>query len=233
MTRVKEPRHILVVEDDRRTRELLQSFLTGQDFRCSVAADASEALNLLGYYRIDLVIADVMMPGQDGVSLTREIQRTLGIPVIILSALGATDANRIDGLVAGADDYISKPFNPDEVIYRIINILKRLPEPDRKVLGLGDLEYDPGRKELTRDGSMVSLTDTELRVLNKLALKANHIVSRIDLASSDDEDGEEHSDRSVDIAVSRLRRKIEVDTRAPRYLKTVRGKGYILLPDAG
>ena len=224
--------HILVVEDDQRTRELLRSFLGREQFHCSTAADATEAKNLLGYFRFDLVIADVMMPGQDGISLTSEIQETLGIPVIILSALGGSDKRRMEGLGAGADDYVSKPFNPDEIVMRINNILKRIKGSGRKMILMDDLAYDPLRKELTRNGVVVSLTDSENRVLHKLALRVNQTVSRMELAEDPECGGPGHSDRSVDIAVSRLRRKIERDSRTPRYLKTVRNQGYILVPDA-
>jgi len=223
--------HILFVDDDLRTRELLQTFLNDNGMHWTTAEDAADAKNLLGYFAFDLIISDIMMPGQDGISLTREICGVLQTPVMIISALGTTSQNRTRGLAAGADDYVTKPYDPDELVYRIRNILKRIPEAKNGPVPLGKLCYDIERRELTREGANVPLTDTENRGLYRLAINGNHPVSRRELGAGEDSRPDVHSDRSVDIAVSRLRRKLETTPRNPRYLKTIRNKGYILVPE--
>ncbi len=223
--------HILFVDDDQRTRELLASFLADNGMSCTTARDAAEARNLLGFFSFDLVISDIMMPGQDGIALTSEICATLAIPVMIISALGTTSQNRTEGLAAGADDYVTKPYDPDELVWRIRNILKRIPEARSGPVRLGSLCYDIERRELTRSGTAVPLTESENRVLYRLACNANHPVSRRELGEGADNQPDAHSDRSVDIAVSRLRRKLEAHPRNPRYLKTIRNRGYILVPE--
>ena len=223
--------HILFVDDDLRIRQLLQAFLRDNGMHCTTAESAAEAKDLLGLFAFDLVISDIMMPGQDGISLTSEICETLQTPVMIISALGTSSQNRNRGLAAGADDYVTKPYDPDEIVYRIRNILKRIPEEKSGPLRLGPLAYSTERRELTRNGENIPLTDTENRVLYRLAINANHPLSRRELGEGEDNQPDTHSDRSVDIAVSRLRRKLEASPRNPRYLKTVRNKGYILLPE--
>ena len=226
-----EPRHLLIVEDDSRTRQLLKSFLYRKGYRCTTAEDTIQARHYLDYYKFDLIIMDVMLPGQDGVSFTKELKNTMNIPVIILSAMGGSDSSRIDGLVAGAEDYIPKPFNPEEIVFRIDNILKRITVKKSESVDLGKYQYKPIRGELTCGDIGIQLTETESKLLHFLASRQNKVVSRQDLGTAAAINNVVMADRSVDILISRLRRKIENDPKIPRYLKTVRGKGYILVPE--
>ena len=227
-----ERRHLLVVDDDDRIRDLLKEFLTRRGFRVSAAEDAAHARRLLSHLSFDLLVLDVMMPGEDGFSLARWLRGRAGeagaAPVLILTARGAPD-DRIEGLRLGADDYLPKPFDPEELVLRIEAILRRA-AAGRTAAGplkLGRCAFDPGRGELTVDGAPVRLTEGETGLLRALAQAANAVVDRMDLAGPDAEAG----GRAVDIQVTRLRRKIEVDPANPRYLRTVRGRGYMLTPD--
>jgi two-component system phosphate regulon response regulator OmpR len=225
-------RHLLVVDDDDRIRDLLKEFLTRRGFRVSTAADAAGARRLLASLRFDLLVLDVMMPGEDGFSLTRWLRGRAGdagsAPVLILTARGRPD-DRIEGLRLGADDYLAKPFDPEELVLRIEAILRRVdatPAESRHVR-LGRCVFDLNRGELTCDGAPVRLTQSEAALLKTLALAAHAAVDRLDLAGLKSEAG----GRAVDIQVTRLRRKIEADPANPRYLRTVRGRGYMLTPD--
>ncbi len=225
-------RHLLVVDDDDRIRELLKEYLTRQGFRVSTAADADGARRLLAALRFDLLVVDVMMPGEDGFSLTRWLRGRPGeagaAPVLILTARGRPD-DRIEGLRLGADDYLAKPFDPEELVLRIEAILRRVdaaPADIRRVK-LGRCEFDPNRGELTADGAPIRLTEGEAHLLKVLAGAAHAAVDRLELAGLKSEAG----GRAVDIQVTRLRRKIELDPANPRYLRTVRGRGYMLTPD--
>jgi two-component system phosphate regulon response regulator OmpR len=228
-----EQRHLLVVDDDDRLRDLLREFLTGRGFRVSAAPDAASARRLLAAIRFDLLVLDVMMPGEDGLSLTRWLRSRPGqdgdAPVLILTARGDPD-DRIDGLRQGADDYLAKPFEPEELVLRIEAILRRsaaAPAPEGPVK-LGRRRFDLGRGQLTdEDGQAIRLTESETNLLRQLARSAHEPVDRWDLARS----SPEASGRAVDIQVTRLRRKIEADPANPRYLRTVRGRGYMLTPD--
>lgn len=221
-------RHLLVVDDDDRIRELLKEFLARAGFRVTVAADAAAARRMLGMLDFDLVVMDVMMPGEDGLSLTRSIRETKETPILILTALGVTD-DRIAGLSAGADDYLAKPFEPQELLLRIEAVLRRTAprHAGPKRIVLGDHVFDLERGELTRDDRSVRLTEGEAKLLKRLAAAPYTPVERIELALDDETTG-----RGVDVQVTRLRRKIEADPRNPRYLQTVRGVGYMLAPDA-
>ncbi len=225
-------RHLLVVDDDDRIRDLLKEFLTRRGFRVSTAADGPAARRLLGALHFDLVVLDVMMPGEDGLSLTRWLRGQAGVagasPVLILTARGQPD-DRIEGLRLGADDYLGKPFDPEELILRIEAILRRVdarPAEPREVK-LGRCTFDTARGELTADGAPVRLTESEAHLLKVLARSAHAAVGRLDLAGVNTDAG----GRAVDIQVTRLRRKIEQDPANPRYLRTVRGRGYMLTPD--
>ncbi len=220
-------RHLLVVDDDDRIRDLLKQFLTRAGFRVTVAADALSARKLLDLLDFDLLILDVMMPGEDGLSLTRWIRRRGATPVLILTARGLTD-DRIEGLSVGADDYLGKPFDPQELLLRIEAILRRAgARAATPRLSLGAYAFDLERGQLLEGDTPVRLTEGETRLLKRLAQSAHMPIDRIEL-TDDSDDG---VGRAVDVQVTRLRRKIEPDPQAPRYLQTVRGIGYMLTPD--
>ena len=229
---MSEPRHLLVVDDDDRIRDLLKQYLARAGFRVTAAAHAAAARRLLAGLTFDLLVLDVMMPGEDGFSLTAWLRERPGevgrTPVLMLTARDLA-ADRIEGLTLGADDYLAKPFEPQELLLRIEAILRRAAPRARTApaIGLGDCRFDVERGELSRDGEPVRLTEAEARLLQALANAAHATVDRRDLVDPET-DG---SGRAVDIQVTRLRRKIETDPANPRYLKTVRGRGYMLSPD--
>lgn len=224
-------RHLLVVDDDDRIRDLLREFLARAGFRVSVAPDAAAARRLLSAMEFDLLVFDVMMPGEDGFSLTRWVRAHAAsrlTPVLMLTARDAA-SDRIEGLSLGADDYLAKPFEPQELLLRIEAILRRTaakPAGARR-LSLGRCSFDVERGELLQDEAPVRLTEAEAQLLRRLAANAHAPVDRLDLAR----DTADASGRAVDVQVTRLRRKIEADPKAPRYLQTVRGIGYMLAPD--
>jgi two-component system, OmpR family, phosphate regulon response regulator OmpR len=219
--------HLLVVDDDARLRELLRRYLTDNGFRITTAADASEARSQLAGFAFDLVVLDVMMPGESGLELTRMLRGEGRIPVLLLTAM-AEPEDRVNGLEQGADDYLSKPFEPRELVLRIGNILQRRPNADTVPhnLRFGGCRFDVVRGELYRGGDVVHLTAAEAGLLLILAQKAGQAVSREELSLS-----LSGNVRNVDVQMTRLRRKIERDPRFPRYLQTVRGTGYTLKPD--
>jgi len=228
MTPDSGQRHLLVVDDDDRIRELLKEYLSKHGFRVTGAAHAGAGRRLMELLDFDLLIVDVMMPGEDGFAFTRWVRKQGATPVLMLTARGLPD-DRIEGLKTGADDYLAKPFDPQELLLRVEAILRRAgPKPSgpRKVT-LGPFEFDLDRSELTREGVPVRLTEAEAQLLRLLAQHAHAAVDRMDLAR-DSADG---VGRAVDVQVTRLRRKIEADPRNPRYLQTVRGVGYMLAPD--
>jgi len=231
-----QPAHLLIVDDDERIRELLKRYLVKQGFMVTSARDAAQARRLLAGLAFDLIVLDVMMPGEDGVALTQWLRGEMATPVILLTARGEAK-DRISGFEAGADDYIPKPFEPRELVLRINAILRRAPRPDaaahaQPVLMLGALRYEIESGEL-RDGSdPVRLTQTESALMRILAARQGQVVSREALV---DQLGRERGlgaetaqERAVDVQITRLRRKLEVDPRRPRYLQTVRGEGYML-----
>lgn len=219
--------HLLVVDDDARLRELLRRYLSESGFRVTAAADASEARSNLASFAFDLVVLDVMMPGESGLELTRALRAEGRIPVLLLTAM-AEPEDRVNGLEQGADDYLSKPFEPRELVLRVRNLLQRRPATDvvSKDIRLGGCRFDVVRGELYRGGDVVHLTAAEAGLLSMLAQKAGQAVSREELSIS-----LSGNVRNVDVQMTRLRRKIERDQRFPRYLQTVRGTGYILKPD--
>ncbi len=221
--------HILVVDDDDRLRELLRKYLSDNGFRVSVASDAADARVRMAGLTFDLLVLDLMMPGESGLEFAADMARTNPVPILMLTALGETE-NRIAGLESGADDYLTKPFEPRELLLRINNILKRAPAaveaPSR--IGLGEVSYDLERFELSRNGEPIRLTDVEVALLNALVRRAGAVLSREDLTELTGATGGE---RAIDVQVTRLRRKIEANPKLPVYLHTVRGKGYVLRPD--
>ncbi len=225
-------RHLLIVDDDDRIRELLKEYLARAGFRVTAAAGGAPARKLMESLDFDLAVFDVMMPGEDGYSLTRWLREQRGpsgrTPVLMLTAMGET-SDRIEGLKSGADDYLGKPFEPEELLLRIEAILRRA--QDRPAaegpLSLGNCSFDPDRGELICDGEPVRLTEAEVALLRQLARTPHEPVERLELARGT----VDPSGRAVDVQVTRLRRKIEADPKAPRYLQTVRGVGYRLAPD--
>ncbi|MFT5181322.1 MAG: two-component system phosphate regulon response regulator OmpR [Alphaproteobacteria bacterium] len=220
--------HILVVDDDTRLRELLRKFLTENGFRVTTAADAAEARQMLTSLEFDLVVLDVMMPGESGLELTSGLRAFSEVPILLLTAMGEPE-DRIDGLERGADDYLSKPFEPRELLARIRSILRRAaPRTGKTEIALGDHQYDPLRQQLLGPHGPVRLTSAEARLLQILAANPGHPISREALQEQSQLGG---SVRAVDVQVTRLRRKIEPNPKVPRYLQTIRGQGYVLWPD--
>jgi len=225
---------ILVVDDDDRLRTLLSRYLSENGFRVTTAANAAEARDKLRFLQPELMVLDVMMPGESGLELMESLRRANAeVPVLLLTARGAPE-DRIAGFEAGADDYLPKPFDPKELLLRIRARLRRVAVPPSVPgapagpLPLGPLEFDPLRGELRGPDGVVRLTGGEAALLVVLARKPNEVFSREDIvaALSMDETGE----RAIDVMVTRLRRKLEADPREPRFLHTVRGRGYVLKP---
>ncbi|MFA5539445.1 MAG: response regulator transcription factor [Gemmobacter sp.] len=227
--------HLLVVDDDERIRGLLQKFLIRNGFIVSTARDAAQARRLLAGLEFDLIVLDVMMPGEDGLSLTRGLRETLTTPILLLTARGETD-NRIEGFEAGADDFLVKPFEPRELLLRINAILRRVPQEPAagtvpKTIHLGPLRYDTERAEMWHGTEPVRLTATEAALMRVFAARPGETVTREQLVADLGRDDGQATARAVDVQITRLRRKIEADPRQPRYLQTVRGSGYLLAPD--
>jgi two-component system phosphate regulon response regulator OmpR len=235
---VVEPRladdapHLLVVDDDRRLRQLLTRFLNQHGYRVTAAATAAEAEAKLAHLVFDLIVLDVMMPGESGFDFARRLRQDSGVPIVMLTAR-AEPADRVQGLEIGADDYLPKPFEPRELLLRVGNILKRLSNetnenrPQREAVRFGDFIFRLDRGELRRDGEIVRITDREREILTILADRAGEHVPREELAGN----GAAASERTVDVQMNRLRRKVERDPANPVYLQTVRGIGYRLVVD--
>ena len=223
--------HILVVDDDTRLRELLRKYLTEQGFRVTAAANAADARAKLASLEFDLIVLDIMMPGESGLELTQSLRETSDVPILMLTAMGEAE-DRIAGLERGADDYLPKPFEPRELSLRIRTILRRAaPDPvaaASRELRLGPFNFDVERRILRRGGAEVHLTEAEAALLVALAQSPGTAMSRDELSR---QTGSDVNSRTVDVQVTRLRRKIEADPRFPRYLQTVRGLGYVLRPD--
>jgi two-component system, OmpR family, phosphate regulon response regulator OmpR len=218
--------HLLVVDDDTRIRSLLSQYLTERGFRVTVAANAAEARRKLEGLDFDLLVLDVMMAGESGVELTKSLRETKDVPILMLTALSETDM-RIKGLEAGADDYISKPFDPRELILRINSILRRGGVPAKPKLEqviFGVFSFNIVKRELKRGAEVIRLTDREQEIMAAFAERAGETVPRHELVGNESEIGE----RTIDVQINRLRRKIEFDPANPVYLQTVRGIGYKL-----
>ena len=227
--------HLLVVDDDERIRLLLQKYLIRNDFLVSIARDAAHARRLLIGLEFDMIILDVMMPGEDGVSLTQDLRRTANIPILLLTAKNEID-DRIAGLEAGADDYLAKPFQPKELLLRINSILRRLPDQKEekilpKIITLGPARYNLERGELWHGEDQIRLTATEGQLMRIFAASAGEPVTRAHLVSEMGRGADLAQDRAIDVQITRLRRKIEANPKEPRYLQTVRGSGYMLTTD--
>ena len=224
--------HILVVDDDERLRNLLKKFLSENGFLISTAADAAQAHDLLKIFQFDLAIVDVMMPGQTGFEFTAQVRGTSTVetlPILLLTAMGEVD-DRISGLTQGADDYLTKPFDPRELLLRIQAILKRsLNGKTTGDLAFGQNVYSLKTNQLFRGGAPTMLTSAESNLLKLFAERPGKVLTRDDLVV---ESSGDLNPRTLDVQINRLRRKIEDDPKMPRYLQTVRGKGYILMTDS-
>ncbi|MCK5167141.1 MAG: response regulator transcription factor [Rhodospirillaceae bacterium] len=223
--------NILVVDDDVRLRELLQKFLSESNFFVITAIDASDARSKLSSLSFDLIILDRMMPGESGLEFAADLRKTNDVPILMLTAMSETE-NRIEGLEHGVDDYLAKPFEPRELLLRINSILKRVVATTDDVaptkIIMGEAIFDIERSELTIGGTPVKLTTVEVQLLKALSIRPGTTISREVLIEQSDADA---AGRAIDVQVTRLRRKIEKNPKVPRYLQTVRGKGYVLLPD--
>jgi two-component system, OmpR family, phosphate regulon response regulator OmpR len=219
--------HLLVVDDDRRIRDLLSRFLSGEGYRVTTAETAADARAKLGGLSFDLLILDVMMPGESGFEFAKSLRDSSNVPILMLTARDAAES-RIKGLEMGADDYLSKPFEPRELSLRIANILKRAQPaaaPAVESVRFGPFVYHLARGELRRGEEVIRLTDREKEMLRILAATPGETVSRLDLAGN----GGSVSERAVDVQVNRLRRKIENNPANPLFVQTVRGIGYRLV----
>lgn len=227
--------HLLIVDDDQRIRELLQKYLMRNGFIVSIARDAAQAKRLLKGLAFDLIVLDIMMPEQDGLSLTRELRETIDTPILLLTARNEVE-DRISGLEAGADDYLPKPFEPKELLLRIHAILRRMPEvapPEDtpKMLSLGATRYDVQKGELWDGDTQIRLTSTESELMRIFSKNIGQALSRMDLVTQMGREDGNSQDRAIDVQITRLRKKIETNPKEPRYLQTVRGSGYMLACD--
>ena len=220
--------HVLMVDDDQHIRDLLARYLFEHGFRVTTAPDAATARATMRGLAFDVVLLDVMMPGENGLDLARELKSTSNVPICMLTAR-AEPEHRIEGLEAGVDDYIAKPFEPRELLLRLRNILKRRQGPSgpRDEITMGDFVFHVARGELKRGEETIKLTERERDLLRLFAQRTGMPIPRHELAA-DDSTG---TDRAIDVQINRLRRKIETDPANPVYLQTVRGKGYILYTD--
>lgn len=227
--------HLLIVDDDQRIRELLQKYLMRNGFMVSIARDAAQAKRLLKGLAFDLIVLDIMMPEQDGLSLTRELRETIDTPILLLTARNEVE-DRISGLEAGADDYLPKPFEPKELLLRIHAILRRMPEvappeDSPKMLSLGATRYDVQKGELWEGDTQIRLTSTESELMRIFSKNIGQALSRMDLVTQMGRENGNSQDRAIDVQITRLRKKIETNPKEPRYLQTVRGSGYMLACD--
>ena len=220
---------ILIIDDDKRLRELLEDYLKEKKYKIYLCDDFSSANEILQYFLFDLVIIDRMMPSGDGIDLIKIIKENKNIPVIMLTALGESE-NRIQGLQYGADDYLSKPFEPEELYLRIKKLLNLYKDKTDKKTAIifGNFVFNISTLQLKKDSNDIYLTEGETELLLKLIDKRNNIVLREELA---DQDFDENELRKVDVQVTRLRQKIEENPKQPHFIKTIRGKGYKLVCD--
>ncbi len=227
--------HLLIVDDDARIRTLLAKFLSKNGYLTTTARDAAHARRLLAGLEFDMLIIDVMMPGESGFDLTRDLRRSLQTPIMLLTARGEA-SDRITGLEAGADDYLPKPFEPQELLLRVNAILRRAPLENLqpappKNLHLGTFRYDISRAELWQGDEMIRLTSTESALMKIFAAQPGETMSRARLVEALGQGNSTAQERAIDVQITRLRRKIEADPKSPRYLQTVRGAGYMIVPD--
>jgi two-component system phosphate regulon response regulator OmpR len=216
--------HILVVDDDDKIRELVKQYLNENGYIVSTANNAEEAKVRLKYFKFELLVLDVMMPGQSGFELTQELKKKMNIPIILLTAKEEVE-NRIHGLELGADDYLGKPFEPKELVLRIQNIIKKNEKIDTsKINKIGEAEVDLNRMTINLKGKVSKINNTEKQVLLEMLSSPGKTFSRIQIS----EISKISQERSIDVMITRLRQKIEVNPKNPKYLQTMRGSGYVL-----
>ena len=216
--------HILVVDDDDRIRELVKKYLKENGFAVSTGNSAEEAKIKLGYFKFDLIVLDVMMPGQDGFDLTKEIKKNSNVPIVLLTAKGEVE-NRIQGLELGADDYLGKPFEPKELLLRIKNIIKKNKKIDLdKINKIGEAKVDLNKMSIHLKNKINKINNTEKKVLIEMLANPGKTYSRIQIG----EISNISQERSIDVMITRLRQKIEINPKNPKYLQTIRGAGYVL-----
>jgi two-component system phosphate regulon response regulator OmpR len=224
----EEKKHILIVDDDDRIRELIKEYLQNNSFYTTTAKNSEDAKNKIKLIKFDLIILDIMMPGQSGLELSKEIKATSDQPIILLTAMGGT-SDRISGLETGADDYLPKPFEPKELLLRIKNILKRVKKNKylNPILKFGDIKVDLEKMSIKSKKSETKLNSAEKLLLEKMILSVGQIFHREQISKI------VHltKERAVDVMITRLRQKIEPDPKNPKYLQTIRGNGYILWTD--
>ena len=218
---------ILLVDDDQRLRELLKDYLNEKNFQVFTCEDFDEAEEILGFFLFDLIILDRMMPSGDGINLIQDIKKTSKTPIIMLTAMGENN-DKIDGLKKGTDDYLSKPFEPEELFLRINNLLKLYQNVNQAELlfSFGSFIYNTKANLLTLNNKEIYLTEGENNLLLKLINNRNNTLSREELAEKEFDESEL---RKVDVGITRLRQKIEKTPKQPQYIKTIRGKGYMLI----
>jgi two-component system, OmpR family, response regulator len=220
--------HLLIVDDDREIRTLLGQYLEKHEFRTSVVPDGKEMRRVMERSRVDLIVLDLMLPGEDGLSICREVRTRSQVPIIMLTARG-DEADRVVGLEMGADDYVTKPFSPRELIARVKALLRRAEPPvdSPRVIEIGRLAIDPASYRVSHSGKPVPLSTLEFRLLYYLASRPNRVFTRDQLLDAVWGTDRFVTPRSVDVYVRRLREKIESDPENPLHLKTVRGAGYL------
>ena len=217
-------KHILVVDDDDRIRDLLKEYLNSKNFIVSTAVNAEMAKQKIIYFKFDLVVLDVMMPGQNGYELTKEIKKSINVPIILLTAKGEVE-NRIKGLELGADDYLGKPFEPKELLLRIKNILDKTKKRDlKRVIEFENIKIDLNKQLIFKNKVEFKINNTEKIILEKMINNPGKTFERMEIGKLIDLDKE----RSIDVIITRLRKKIELDPKNPKFLQTIRGAGYVL-----
>ena len=216
--------HILVVDDDDRIRELVKEYLNDNGFVVSTGNNAEEAKIKLDYFKFDLIVLDVMMPGQNGFELTKEIKKNSNVPIILLTAKGEVE-NRIQGLELGADDYLGKPFEPKELLLRIKNIVKKSKKINlNKISKIGEAKVDLNKMSIQFKNKINKINNTEKKVLAEMLANPGKTYSRIQIG----EISNIKQERSIDVMITRLRQKIELNPKNPKFLQTIRGSGYVL-----
>jgi len=216
--------HILVVDDDDGIRSLVQQYLTKQNFLVTTASNAEEALEKTSLIKFDLIVLDIMMPGKSGLELTKENKKKINTPIILLTAKGEAN-ERVEGLESGADDYLAKPFEPRELILRIENIIHKTKKNDQKrIIKFDNIKIDLNKLLIIQNDKEFKINNTEKIILEKMINEPGVTFSREDIGRLIDIDKE----RSIDVIITRLRKKIEIDPKKPKYLQTLRGAGYVL-----
>jgi len=216
--------HILVVDDDDRIRELVKQYLLENKYLVTTAKDAFDAKNKIEIIKFDLIVLDIMMPKKSGLELTSEIKKEIELPIILLTAKGET-SERVTGLEFGADDYLSKPFEPKELLLRIRNILnKTLQKNNINKISIGNSNLDLNKLIINRDGKKYKINNTEKLILEKMIRSSGKVFSREEIGKLININKE----RSIDVIITRLRQKVETDSKNPQYLQTIRGSGYVL-----